>query len=186
MLYSKTTHILPFLLKTVLSNNLRFDYNLHPGAFELLENFVNDTEFVTSLLEHGCWCAKLDPDNTEQELGGRLGVDNLDRICKKWANSRSCTRLEGAACAGLFHMDDYLYTVNTDYGVSNAFCPGYENDADSCLMETCQIDMMYVQQILAWRQVHDGDFTAKAANCDFSRSGGGEHSLCETLTTTGW
>ena len=54
------------------------DYKLlYSGAYEILTTFLTDsggggTDKLDYLMNHGCWCAKLDPMNAYQELGAEV------------------------------------------------------------------------------------------------------------------
>ena len=160
-----------------------FDYNLTPGAFEILNHFINDTSWLEQLFDHGCWCAKLDPDNSAQiSLGGPSTVDELDRICKQWAQARSCTRLNNKSC----HNNFGLTTYEVEYvdGIEDAVCPDYLN-GDTCLSDTCQIDLDYTKQILAWKTLNQNNWVAEIQTiCQPGTAGSGTHTFCDSITTT--
>ena len=162
---------------------IEIDYSLTPGAFEILTNFINDPSWIDSLLEHGCWCAKLDPDSTQIGLGGRTPTDDLDTICKQWAQSRSCTRLSGASCESYSHQSGgtYHYEIDYVYGLEDSICP----DLDTCFSETCQIDLFYVKQIVDWKSQNNDQLTPVTPMvCDVGAGGPGLHSHCASVTTT--
>ena len=85
--------------KTIAESTAFIDYKLlYSGAYEILTTFLSDssgtgTENLDYLMNHGCWCAKLDPMNAYQELGGPDPVDELDKTCKLWVQMRLCCRL---------------------------------------------------------------------------------------------
>ena len=165
--------------------SIEIDYNHTPGAFEILSHFINDPNWIELLLEHGCWCAKLDPDTPPLLLGGPTTVDELDLICKQWAQARSCTRLAGKSCENLTRQDLILspmhYEVDYVYGINDAICP----DSDVCLSETCQIDVFYVKALMEWKNNNEGQLTPVTSPvCGMGKGGSGAHNYCDGVTTT--
>ena len=74
-----------------------------------LENNLEDSQIVINhLLNHGCWCSKLDISKGHQDnSGGQHAVDEIDGICRNWANARQCNRLDGGSCFGGEHYWDF-------------------------------------------------------------------------------
>ena len=180
----KLQSVLPVLVNHFLKAQtvIEIDYSLTPGAFEVLTNFIDDSTWVELLLEHGCWCAKLDPDSSQIALGGPTQVDELDAICKKWAQSRSCTRLSGNSCSSYNHQQASMlhYEMEYVYGLNDAICP----DTDACLSETCQVDMFYVKELVEWKENNNQFIPVVGTVCRVGSGGTGLHSYCESLTTT--
>ena len=169
-------------LSYVLSQtNIQIDYSITPGAFEILTNYINDPNWVDNLLDHGCWCAKLDPDKTSYGLGGRSPVDELDTICKQWAQSRSCTRFPGGSCENYPQQSGFHYDVDYVYGLEDSICP----DNDTCLSETCQIDLFFVKQIVDWK-TSNNDILVPVDQpvCDFGGASSGLQKHCAQFSTT--
>ena len=72
---------------------IEIDFNIVDGAGQLITNFVSDTLFSQQILNHGCWCAKLNRINQGNvDLGGRETIDEIDRICKEWHQARHCSK----------------------------------------------------------------------------------------------
>ena len=92
-----TLNISTFASLVFSQNVINIDYSLKAGGFEILTNFINDSVWTNVFLQHGCWCAKLNPNLSSTGLGGRTPADELDTICKQWAQSRGCTKLPGVS-----------------------------------------------------------------------------------------
>jgi len=68
---------------------IEIDFNIVDGANQLITTFVTDTLFSQQILNHGCWCAKLNKINQGNvNLGGKTTIDEIDRICKEWHQAR--------------------------------------------------------------------------------------------------
>lgn len=141
---------------TAVSAQATFDtisYRFRDSVQELAALFIQDASFASQVFSHGCWCAKLS-DPSSVNLGGNAPVDELDQICKDWARARRCSRQNGASCefAGL----ESSYEVERDNGAT--LCP----DADSCMSETCQIDVLYISMMNDWRVANPQAFNPVA------------------------
>ena len=84
---------------------------IHPGAYQLISLFIPDIPEREQVLNHGCWCAKLNPDSIGNliHLGGREPTDETDYTCLFWAENRHCCRLEGGPCFN--ELEDVTYQV---------------------------------------------------------------------------
>ena len=51
---------------------------LHTGASQVLDEFITDSNTLSNIYSHGCWCAKLSQTNNNEMLGGTTTVDALD------------------------------------------------------------------------------------------------------------
>ena len=80
---------------TVICNHAQ--HSVLNGMIETLETFV-DQQQVDDLTTHGCWCSRLDPQNTQNHAGSSKPVDEIDAICHRWLQSRRCLTLEGGSC----------------------------------------------------------------------------------------
>lgn len=154
-----------------------FNYNHRLGASEILLNFINDTQFTNELFNHGCWCSELDPNDFFKQftIGGPVTVDELDLICKHWAQARSCNKLDGKSCFDYQGIE--IYELEYFTGVQDANCL----DSDSCLSETCQIDLFYANEIINWKSLNGQNFEAnEETNCGVINTSG-DNSFCENL-----
>ena len=192
----KLQYLLPCLVNTLKAETNRnhgvipekpvieIDYQLKPGAFEILTHFIDDTDWIDRFLQHGCWCAKLDPDSSQVALGGPTQVDELDAICKRWAQSRSCSRSSGNACSDYNHQNVFNLMLNYEieyvYGLEDSVC----TDTDACFSETCQIDLFFTQEIVAWKADNEQFVPVSGTVCEIGARSTGFHSSCESWTTT--
>jgi hypothetical protein len=124
-------------------------YRLQNSASEMAAIFISDASFAASLFNHGCWCAKL-TNQASNNLGGNQPVDELDQICKDWARARRCSRATGSSC----EFADFTSTYEIE--TSSQRCI----DSDTCLSETCQIDYHFISEINSWRSANPGAFSA--------------------------
>lgn len=126
----------------------------------LLSNFLNNSDHFNSVLNHGCWCKKLDFIYQEAaHLGGALPVDDLDNICKKWFHSRACNeKYNGGSCHDA--NDDMMtyYTMQIGQDASNisnmkGLCETSDSSLFSpenytaCEYDTCLQDLHFAEQI---------------------------------------
>lgn len=186
---AKTLVYLNLFSKSTTATTIQIDFNPVPGALQLLTQFIPDTAFISKILDHGCWCAKFNPESLPFGLGGSTTVDELDSICKEWAHSRWCTHVENSgSCDGYSRSSGLNYTVEStsgiNIGLNNSFCP----DADNCLSQTCQIDLDFVGKIMVWEGENGDDFVVKSEPVCSLGGGMGDGSkrmeFCDSLTTT--
>ena len=113
------------------------------GIHNLLEIYLNDTEYQ-SILQHGCWCAKFNPNSNLSVLGGS-SVDSLDQICKEWIVARHCNRLPGGSCENEnnFNVKRGFYNIE----LSNLDLPGCSDNIGFCSQDSCEIDVFYALKI---------------------------------------
>lgn len=110
------------------------------AAYDLLSLTLTDTE-LDQILAHGCWCARINPDSNKHELGGTKTVDQLDSICKDWANVRHCNGLSGGSC-----QDGKFFTFQYTIGMTSGKWTCKHNKS-KCLRETCKIDTHFVERV---------------------------------------
>ena len=99
---------LAFLSKIVTANEPRItdvSYKLKNAAMELLTNF--GPSLSSEILNHGCWCSKLDPNADQMSLGGSMVYGEVDRLCKSWGQARKCLRFVTEVCE--LHPSDDFY-----------------------------------------------------------------------------
>ena len=80
-------------------------YKLQNAAMELITNF--EPNLSSEILNHGCWCSKLDPNADQMSLGGSTVYGEVDRLCKSWGQARKCLRFVTEVCE--FHPSDEVY-----------------------------------------------------------------------------
>jgi len=144
------------------------------SGMEMLDALLDDSTTFNNVLDHGCWCAKLDPLSESAMLGGATPVDELDDLCRRWAVARHCNDdNEGGSCcaysdgrcrrdqsAQQYYVNANSYTSNGSTGVFNDICvqtvtsttDGVDTDhtATTCAMHSCYIDFVFADQIVDW------------------------------------
>lgn len=143
------------------------------SGMEALDALLDDATTFNNVLDHGCWCAKLDPLSESAMLGGATPVDELDDICRRWAVARHCNDdNEGGSCCnfsdGRCRRDPaaqqyYLwakgYQNAGNSGVFNDICKtsmidATDNDTEkfvtTCALHSCYIDFNHAAEIIDW------------------------------------
>ena len=90
-----------FILLTVFSkitqsSEVSINYHLNDAAFDLFTQFAPNE--ISKLLNHGCWCAKLNPSAEQFNLGGPKIYCEVDQLCKEWFQARRCLKKFGNVC----------------------------------------------------------------------------------------
>jgi len=148
-------------------------FKLQNAASQLTSNLLDNQAFASSILTHGCWCAKLSPEIQMPGLGGYTPVDELDQICKDWAKARRCSRAQTCAdqkMDGAYALDAVTY--------SNPDCV----DSDVCLSETCQIDMFYMEKIEEFHSQNPNHVAVTDPTCQHKAVS--NSLVCEPFVTT--
>ena len=80
-------------ISSILATYLLFSENVHSeltmsrrlseAALSIFTHF--EPSVGELILNHGCWCAKLNPGSDQSRLGGHTVHGELDRICKECA-----------------------------------------------------------------------------------------------------
>merc|ERR1712176_496887 len=138
----------------------------------MLEALLNNTVTLNNVLDHGCWCAKLDPMSESAMLGGATPVDDLDDICRRWAIARHCNDdLSGGSCcnynanrceraqnATAYYVDQGIYLNSNNSETMINVCQQTVLDTDGttelnvsdCGMHSCYIDFKHADEIVDW------------------------------------
>lgn len=101
-----------------------------------------------SVINHGCWCARMNPDNDKAILGGPHPQDELDEICKQWYSCRYCNdALSGGSC----HASENAALVSYDI-LWNSSEQQYRCQAsgDACGNDSCSVDVYYSNLIVQY------------------------------------
>lgn len=172
----KLLNLTPLVLASIKAETtVNIEYNVQNGALELFSYFFESPVLGVMILNHGCWCSKLNPQADHSSLGGPTTVDHIDEICKQWQRARRCSKLTGNSCENM-NMIGNDYQINYDSGASDAVCP----DSNECLSLACQIDLFYINLILE----SSVNFVPETNPiCELSVSGGSV-SFCEAFETT--
>jgi len=144
--------------------------NFDFSGMQMLETLINDSVTFNNILDHGCWCAKLDPLSESSMLGGATPVDELDDICRRWAVARHCNDdNEGGTCcnysngrcrrdqsAQRYYVDHQRYLNAGQTGTHRAICPTTLTSSSGevrptlCARESCYIDFIFADEIVDW------------------------------------
>lgn len=122
------------------------------GVSNILEVFLEPEQY-SEVLNHGCWCARLNPSANHDILGGNRMLDldgdgsaddkGLDILCKEWIMARQCNKLVGGSCNSQTGTPtDDPYTIDFSHP-SNYTC----TDALDCQLDSCEIDAYYAFEI---------------------------------------
>ena len=153
------------------------------AGYEILSFMINSLP-LSKLINHGCWCTKLDSvHNHKDNSGGHHAVDELDTICRNWANARQCNGLKDGSCEkGKF--SSFRYYIN-ELDEKKIECAGQRNKKlGRCLEDSCEIDMYFgemVKRYVARRGVQVIDVHEIGYNC---MSGQYDTTTKPTTTTT--
>lgn len=132
---------------------INFDF----AGMQALDIMLNDTAVFNSILDHGCWCSKLDPTADTGKLGGATPLDELDDICRQWATTRHCNDgLLGGSCKNAPTPDHY----ELDYGSDPVICNTVDQDTGAtitaCARDSCLIDVLYTEMMIDWLNLNPG------------------------------
>jgi hypothetical protein len=130
------------------------------AGVDMLNYAFEDQAKVQQILTHGCWCAKLDPNQSSTELGGSA-IDRLDGFCHSWFKARKCSVEFANDCTESQSLWlSYTISDNVCTDASTSTNP----DADtSCKLATCNIDAWFAAAIYnyvtdnAWSSPVTGD-----------------------------
>jgi len=129
------------------------------GVSNVLEVFLEKDDY-TDVLQHGCWCARLNPEADHSILGGNRMLDlngdgspddhGLDILCKEWIMARQCNKLVGGSCNEQTGTPtDDPYTIDFSHP-SNYTC----TDTNDCQLDSCEIDAYYAFEIYNFIEDH--------------------------------
>ena len=173
--------VIPFLTTAFASDLI--SYKLSDASFEIASLVLTDSNFLSQVFTHGCWCAKL-ANPTDSNLGGATSVDDLDQICKEWAGARRCSRSSGSNC----EFADFTTSYELNLSPIQQCV-----DSDPCLSETCQIDYHFISLIEDWSQNQNSitlntDPTCAANSINIPNNGNSGNSVsagnCASFVTT--
>lgn len=135
--------------------------NFHLGSYDIPQRFMAaaydilslsvDNDYLEKIMNHGCWCARLNPDISHKHLGGITTIDRLDRLCRSWANARQCNSLSGGTCeTGTFFA--YRYTIEPENNSTDMLSCRWSCmlNKSRCLKDSCILDAHFVHSILGF------------------------------------
>jgi hypothetical protein len=114
---------------------------------------------VQQILQHGCWCAKLDPAQTSSELGGSA-IDKLDGLCHMWFKSRKCSVEFGNECTDA-QIGWLGYKLESNVCTDAPQDPNAPDATYTCQAATCNIDAYHAAAI--YKYVTDNNWDVPVA-----------------------
>lgn len=154
------------------------------AGFDILSAYLTEGNDFSNVMQHGCWCAKLNPYIDHDILGGPSPVDDLDLICKQWIAACNCmNNAVNGSCEGRTD-DDYLdFELNFD--TYEGDCNNPANNNDSCLFDTCVVHTYYARQVREYVIDAANNFTnATIASPGTCQVGFGTHVMKECIGET--
>ena len=137
------------------------------GTMNMLSLYLDNVTTFNTIMDHGCHCARFDPQSSKRMLGGGHAVDQLDDLCKSWYQARMClNRYDRGSCKNLDNQDyGYQVTVGVDINDSspdtvqcNEFHSTTLRQYNECELDSCKVDIYYVQLIKNTVEL-DNDFS---------------------------
>lgn len=118
-----------------------------------LSNVLNDFDLYTKVLDHGCWCSKLDINSDHTLLGGPEWLDDTDKLCKDWFTARHCVdKLVGGSCRKQNMNQEYqIEAADTSDPASWQCKTTYHATGDpisQCAQDACAVDLKFANLIL--------------------------------------
>ena len=130
---------------TVATTTYTFNQDFHDSAYNFVSIFLNDATKFNNLMDHGCWCAYIDPNNNADLIMGPDPIDTLDEICRNWYLTRHCNdELIGGSCKGE-EKTNFSYAAWYDPATKTTGCESA--GAKACEYDSCLIDANYVRII---------------------------------------
>merc|ERR1712147_15834 len=135
------------IMSVIDSNTFTISSAIDIGPSSLLDIHLNTSLLTNEILDHGCFCSKLEGFNTFQSNGGHIAIDDVDQTCQNWIKQRECSgNFEGGSC---YENSNQVLTYNVvqdifDDGAKIYDCSG---NTDQCAYESCIIDVEYVLDI---------------------------------------
>lgn len=133
---------------------------LFQQSSQAIMNLILPENSIQNLYKHGCWCAKLNFENENNEiLGGNSPVDELDGICKNWFSARACNdRHLGGSC--------YEFEASADLELEYSVDMNWDKDmryesltcskqGNSCSKDSCLIDQHFTEKILEYFRINN-------------------------------
>lgn len=138
------------------SSTFEIQQDFRTAGLQTLSAYLNDTTIFNQVLDHGCWCSKLDINVNHDHHGGPLAIDELDKICKKWFHTRSCNdrHKQGSCHNEELPLEDpdkdlYFYKLTIETGPFSSVCHDRNStNSNQCEIDSCIIDTYFSDQIL--------------------------------------
>jgi len=127
------------------------------AGMQVLDVLLNDTVIFNQILDHGCWCSKLDPTADTGKLGGATALDELDDICRQWFTTRHCNDgLLGGSCKNAPTPDHYELDYTNDPAICNTVDQDTSQAITTCAHDSCLIDVLYTEMMIDWLGLNPG------------------------------
>lgn len=125
--------------------------NINTAAPTILSEIISDTQLYNKIINHVCWCSKINPNREKLNLGGSTVVDYLDGICKSWFDARHCNDgLPGGVCQAdtTLNPGTDVYQLINHAGKNRMYCNTRKKKYTPCQISSCQIDHHFSNLIL--------------------------------------
>ena len=156
--------LFPFLIQanyhTIKKSGLIMRDYAH-GIFDAFMKFSGFADNVEDIVNHGCWCAKLNLYHPHYRfLGGSEPIDDMDKLCKEWFQTRYCNdNLAGGSCSGVeiglssrdyLMLGEYAIKISQNLGLTAVEESVCVEAADDCSNDTCLVDLHYIKKIISF------------------------------------
>ena len=137
------------LSKSATPGNYEFSQSYEISMMNIMSLYLDDTTHFNNIMDHGCHCARMDPNTDDGILGGNNPLDELDEICRDWFSSRQClNKYTGGSC---FNQDYEDFTMEVNLSVSqpgntpsNITCNTQSSEDPSKVYNDCEYDSCLV------------------------------------------
>merc|ERR1712048_60258 len=175
-----------------MSGSMSIGRDFEFAGFTALGGLLRNEALFNDIVDHGCWCAKLDPMSESSMLGGSTPIDEMDEICRRWFVARHCNDdLDGGSCRAYKIADNYLLNpagydaagyasacdaanqvAETDIDANGQFddpwqdAEGNPYNPSTCVHDSCLIDAYYSDLIISYWNDNNATW-AKAVIADY-------------------
>lgn len=123
-------------IHTIQSKALNFTLDGNHLLPEILSTKYEN--LIPTILNHGCWCARLKVQSEIAKTPGGTPVDEMDRICRSWSMCNRCVKVEGFCESSR----KTYFVVNTGNSQNNEkFWSCEFPQPDFCSKERCVCDL---------------------------------------------
>ena len=160
-------------LPLVKADDYTLEQDVQSGPINLLSLYLEDSEVFNRVVDHGCWCNKLDAYSPYTDIhGGPFGIDELDNICREWFLMRACSiNYYGGECYGKnITYFEYSIFINEDTDPRSMTChisaPDTGIQHNDCEFESCVIDKYFVRRIGDYVRERNNTFVSEKVTLD--------------------
>lgn len=134
----------------------------------LVDLHLNDNALADQVFNHGCFCSKIYHWNDRSIRGGHVSVDEFDEICKNWFRTRECNdkHVGGSCHDGNVNpkTTDYTYDLVQNFYDDGSVTYDCSSNTEACALDTCIVDVEYLEQISTYLDSVSGSFNATSVN----------------------